>query len=83
MAPEFIRCPGCGHITHYQWVTHGTGLAYCPECKGKRRGLPAANPILEGLIYRLLAPRTADAVTSPHVAAVDRAAVQFEQLMLL
>jgi hypothetical protein len=52
---ELIPCPGCGRTTHYQWVTHpsGEGRPYCPECKGKRKGLPAAAPYLVGLIYRI------------------------------
>lgn len=50
-----ISCPGCGHVTYFVWVTHPTGgrRPYCPECKGTRKGLPAANPILAGLIYRI------------------------------
>lgn len=85
MVPEFIRCPGCGHLTHYQWVTHpsGEGRAYCPECKGNRRGLPAAAPELEGLIYRLVAPRACEAVERAEVISAARAAVMYQQLSLL
>lgn len=54
---DLIPCPGCGHTTHYQWVTHGTHGAFCPECKGKRKGLPAAAHELAGLIF-IIAPPT-------------------------
>jgi hypothetical protein len=84
MSLEFIRCPGCGHMTHYQWVTHpsGTGKPYCPECKGTRRGFPAANPILEGLIYRLMAPRASESLARTETAATTRVAAEWEQRTL-
>lgn len=53
---ELVLCPGCRYLTHYQWITHGTGGVYCPECKGKRIGLPASALELVGLIHRIAPP---------------------------